>query len=94
MKLISSAIKLLVVLFVVTFALKNMDVVNLRYYLGLQWQAPLILVMLAAFALGVVAGVAASLAKMVRLRRELAAVRHQAVASPVSAVPTHIADAR
>jgi uncharacterized integral membrane protein len=94
MKPVFCAIKLLFVLFAVTFALKNMDVVNLRYYLGLQWQAPLILLMLAAFAMGVVAGVAASFVKMVRLRRELAAVRRQAVASPASIVPTQIADAR
>jgi uncharacterized integral membrane protein len=93
MRLFSSAIKLLLVLIAGTFALKNMEVVNLRYYLGLQWQAPLILVMLAAFALGVMAGVAASLAKIMRLRRELAALRRNAVAAPAPpAVPAQIAD--
>jgi uncharacterized integral membrane protein len=49
------------VLFLLTlgFAIKNSDNVVVNYYLGFQWQAPLVLVVLVAFGAGVMAGVGA-----------------------------------
>jgi uncharacterized integral membrane protein len=96
MKVLSILLKALLVLAALTFALKNTDGVTVRYYLGVQWQAPLILVMLAAFGAGVAAGVAASLAQIAKLRRELAASRRKAAVlqgPAVSAAPAQIADA-
>jgi putative membrane protein len=85
MKLFYGVLKVLLVLMVLSFALKNTDTVSVRYYLGVQWQAPLIVVMLAAFAAGVAAGAVASLTQVARVRRELAALRRGAAAPQVAA---------
>jgi lipopolysaccharide assembly protein A len=88
--------KLLLFFIALTFAVKNTDMVTVRYYLGMQWQAPLIFVILLVFCLGAVAGVLASLAQMVRLRREISRLRKQQAAAPVpieSATPPRIVDA-
>ena len=88
MKTIFWIIKLLLFLIALTFAVKNTDVVTVRYYLGVQWQAPLIFVILTVFCAGVVAGVFASLAHIVRLRRDISRLRKEvAVAkAPVTTV--------
>jgi putative membrane protein len=99
MKAIFWIIKLLLIFVALTFALKNTDVVTVRYYLGLQWQAPLIFVMLVVFCLGAVAGVVASLGHMLRLRREISrlrksvAVAHSSAESTAPEVLPRIADA-
>ncbi len=53
------------------FAVKNSDAVMVNYYLGYQWQAPLVLVLLVSFIAGVAVGVAASLGYLFRQRREI-----------------------
>lgn len=53
------------------FAVKNSDTVVVNYYLGYQWQAPLVLVLLVSFIGGVAVGVAASLGYLFRQRREI-----------------------
>lgn len=59
------------------FALKNSDTVAVNYYLGYQWQAPLVLVMLACFAAGAAAGVAASLSFIFRQKRDILALKRE-----------------
>ncbi|GAO36042.1 hypothetical protein SCT_1441 [Sulfuricella sp. T08] len=53
------------------FAVKNSDTVVVNYYLGYQWQAPLVLVLLVFLIAGVAIGVAASLGFIFRQRREI-----------------------
>ena len=53
------------------FAVKNSDTVAVNYYLGYQWQAPMVLVILVFFFAGVAVGVAASLGFIFRQRREI-----------------------
>lgn len=53
------------------FAVKNSDTVVVHYYLGYQWQASLVLVLLVFFIAGVAIGVAASLGFIFRQRREI-----------------------
>ena len=53
------------------FAVKNSDAVVVNYYLGYQWQASLVLVILVFFFIGVAVGVAASLGYLFRQRREI-----------------------
>ena len=77
MKTVFWIIKLVLFLFALTFAVKNTDMVTVRYYLGAQWQAPLIFVILVVFCLGAVAGVIASLGHVIRLRREVSRLRKQ-----------------
>jgi len=38
------------------FALNNQQVVTVHFFFGTEWQAPLVLVVLAAFALGLIVG--------------------------------------
>jgi uncharacterized integral membrane protein len=66
------ALKLLVFLLVLGFALKNSQTVTFNAYLGQVWQAPLIVMLGLAFVLGVLAGVLALLPSTFRLRREAA----------------------
>jgi uncharacterized integral membrane protein len=58
-------------------AIKNGGSVELRFFLGQNWQAPLSLVLLLAFTAGVVIGLLAVLGVWVRQRRELARLRTQ-----------------
>jgi lipopolysaccharide assembly protein A len=96
MKTVSRVIIGLLFFVALTFAVKNTDMVTVRYYLGFTWQAPLIFVILVVFCLGTIAGVFASLAHIVRLRREISRLRKKTgVASDViePAATTRISDA-
>ena len=66
------ALKLLVFLLVLGFALKNSHSVTFYAYLGQAWQAPLIIMLVLAFVLGALTGVLALLPTVFRLRREAA----------------------
>lgn len=58
-------------------AVKNSEPVTLQYYLGLVWQAPLVVVLFVAFAIGAVAGVAASFSYLYRQRREILSLKRE-----------------
>jgi lipopolysaccharide assembly protein A len=66
-------------------SLQNSEPATLRFYHWFSWEAPLIFLLLAAFAVGVAAGLLAGLARAARLKRQLAKLRrelrHAAVAS-------------
>jgi len=66
------ALKLLVFLLVLGFALKNSHTVIFYAYLGQVWQAPLIVMLGLVFVLGALTGVLALLPTAFRLRREAA----------------------
>lgn len=66
------AAKILIFLLVLGFALKNSHPAVFYSYLGYIWQAPLIVMLGLAFALGVLTGVLALLPTLFRLRREAA----------------------
>lgn len=57
------------------FAVKNADTVTLHYYLGYEWQAPLVLILLLFFALGAAIGVLSCLGNLFRQKREIAALK-------------------
>ena len=62
---------------VFSFAVRNTDVVTVRYTLGGEWQTPLIFVLLAAFCAGAAFGLAAGLGQMFRQRREIVALKRE-----------------
>jgi uncharacterized integral membrane protein len=62
---------------VLTFAVRNTETVTVRYFLGWEWQSPLIFVLLIAFCAGIALGLAAGLAQMFKLRREIAALNRK-----------------
>jgi len=58
-------------------SLQNADPVTLRLFSIYEWQAPLVFVILIAFATGVALGLLASAIKVVRLKRQLARLRRE-----------------
>jgi len=65
----------LVFVLALSFAVKNTGNVAVRYYLGMEWNAPLVIVLLVVFCAGVAAGVTANLPYIFRLRREVGRLR-------------------
>ena len=51
------------------FALNNQDDVTVRFFFGTEWHSPLVLVVLAAFALGLTLGVLSMVPRWWRERR-------------------------
>lgn len=64
------------------FALKNSNSITLHYFLGYQWQAPLVLVLVTVFCLGAASGIAATLGLIFRQRREIQKLRRE-IKSPM-----------
>ncbi len=60
------------------FALNNQDDVTVRLFFGHQWTAPMVLVVLAAFACGLLIGVLGMVPRWWKQRRFAAAARQQA----------------
>jgi putative membrane protein len=77
MRYISWFIKISLFLLLLGFAAKNSETVTLRYYLGYEWQAPLVLVILVFLVLGAAIGIAACLGYLFRQRRQLAALKKE-----------------
>ena len=77
MRYLTWFLKLALFLLVLTFAVKNTGPVTVRYYLGTEWDAPLILVLLVFFAAGAALGLMAGLAQQFRQRREIAALKRE-----------------
>jgi putative membrane protein len=78
------ALKLLVFLLVLGFALKNSHTVTFYSFLDYVWQAPLIVMLGLAFVLGALTGVLALLPTLFRLRRESARTAGVAKADTVT----------
>jgi uncharacterized integral membrane protein len=87
MRIVSWTIRLGVFVLLVAFAAKNVEPVTLRFYFDLELKAPLVLVLLAAFALGALFGVAALLGTLVRQRREISLLRKPAEPAPPPVTP-------
>lgn len=68
-------IRLAVFLVLFGFAVKNDQFITLNFYMGKQWQLPLVFVILVAFAAGALVGVTATLSSLVRQRREIGRLR-------------------
>lgn len=60
-----------------TFAFQNSQSVELSYYFGLQWNAPLSLMLILAIAIGVGAGYLVGMRRVVRARREVTQARKE-----------------
>lgn len=71
LRFVTPIVGLILFLAALGFAVKNSEFITLRYYLGVAWQMPLVVALFIAFALGAVAGVAASFSYVYRQRREI-----------------------
>ena len=70
------------------FALNNQHEATVRFFFGTQWRAPMVLVVLAAFAAGMVLGVLAMAPRRWRTRAAKQGMTVEAAASPTSSVVT------
>ena len=82
MRIVLWSLRILVFLFLLAFALKNTDPVSIRFFLDSAWDAPLIIVVLAFFAGGVLLGVLSLIGTVFSLRRELARLRRATRGEP------------
>ena len=58
-------------------SLQNSELVTLKFYHWWSWQAPLIFIVLIAFAVGVAAGLLAGAVRSARLKRQLNRLRRE-----------------
>src|SRR4051812_29890293 len=75
--LIKAAAGTMVFLLLLGLSIKNTDSVALRYFLGVEWHAPLVLMLLIFFTAGAALGIAASLVIMVRQRRQILGLKRE-----------------
>lgn len=75
MRYVSWILRIILFVLLLGFAVKNDQRVELRYFLGYEWQVSLVVVLLCFFVVGIVLGMLAMLGMLLRQRRELAAVR-------------------
>jgi uncharacterized integral membrane protein len=87
MRIVTWTIRLVVFVLLVAFGAKNVEPVTLRFYFDLAVEAPLILIMFGAFALGALFGILALLGKLVRQRRQIQLLRKTAASSQEPAPP-------
>jgi uncharacterized integral membrane protein len=86
-RLLTWLIRVAVFLLLVAFAAKNVEPVPLRFFFNLEVQSPLVLALLAAFALGALFGVLSLVGTVVRLRREIARLKRPVEEPPDAAFP-------
>lgn len=73
-----------------TFAIKNTDAVAVRYFLGYEWRAPLILVLFVFLCIGAVLGFLGAFGQILRQRREIGFLkrgRQSPAAAPARETP-------
>lgn len=88
----------LVFIVLLLFAAKNVETVSLRFYFDRVWEAPLIVVLLGAFAAGAFFGLLAFLPTFVRQRRQIMGLKRElrirdraaATATANAATPTAV----
>lgn len=57
--------------FLFGFAVKNDQLVTLKFFFGSEWQLPLVFIILGAFAAGSILGVSSTFTSLWRKRREI-----------------------
>jgi lipopolysaccharide assembly protein A len=81
MRIVIWTIRIALFILLLAFAARNTEPATLRFYFDLAWQAPLVLMLLAFFAGGVLLGVLATVGTLLRQRRELSRLRREARAA-------------
>ena len=87
MRIVTWTIRVVLFALLVAFAAKNVEPVALRFYFDIELKAPLVLVLLGAFALGALFGGLVLLGAVMRQRREIAVLRKPAKPAPPPVTP-------
>ena len=77
MRYLSWLFKIILFLLLLGFAVKNTETAVLRYYLGYEWPAPLVLILLVFFCAGAAVGVIASLSYIFKQRRKMLSLKRE-----------------
>ena len=77
MKYALLALKVVVFLLLFGFAMHNSQTVTMNFFLGYAWKTPLIVLVLVFFVAGALFGLLASLVFVMRVRRELLALKRE-----------------
>ncbi|MHB8353339.1 MAG: LapA family protein [Burkholderiales bacterium] len=70
-------VRIVIFVLLLGFAVKNLELVTLNYFMGYQWQEPLVVILLAFTILGVIIGLLAAMTTLFRQRREIQALRRE-----------------
>ena len=87
MRVLAWAIRFALFVVLLAFAAKNADLVTLRFYFDLAWQAPLVALLLAFFAAGAVLGLIAMSGTYLAQRREIARLQRVDASRPEFKAP-------
>lgn len=77
MRLLNWLLRALLFIALLGFAVKNNQTVTLSYFLGYEWQSPLVVVLLLFFIAGAIVGVLAMLVHVLHQRREIAHLKRE-----------------
>lgn len=77
MKILIWLLRIALFVVLLAFAVKNDRLVAVRVFFGGEYHLPLVLVMLVTFAVGVLLGATATVARLFSLRRELRQLQEQ-----------------
>lgn len=59
-------VRLIVFLFLLSVAVKNSEMVTIHYYLGMEWEVPVVVVLFLCFTVGALFGYLSCLIKKIR----------------------------
>lgn len=77
MKFLLAILLVILCLLLFGFAIKNAEPVELHYYLGFRWQAPLSLMLLTSLLAGAIIGILICLKPIISQRRRLLSLEHE-----------------
>lgn len=89
MKIIFWIVRLALFGLLFLLALRNTSEVTLELFMGVQWRAPLILILLAACGVGILAGLLALLPSLMRLRMQVGQLRRVQASTATSQMAPH-----
>jgi putative membrane protein len=87
MKYITWLLKAAIFFTLFAFALNNQQDATVHFFFGTTWRAPLVLVVLAAFALGLLVGALGMVPRWLKHRSEARRVRESQLPAPGPATP-------
>ncbi|MBL8383291.1 MAG: DUF1049 domain-containing protein [Burkholderiales bacterium] len=87
MKWLTALLRVFLLAVFFLFAQKNFETATLRFYFDLEWRAPLILMLLLFFTLGIAVALVAMLPRLLRYRRERAPAGAPGGGVPGAGVP-------
>jgi uncharacterized integral membrane protein len=90
MRIVTWSVRFAAFLLLLAFAAKNADPVALRFFFDLTWELPLVALLVAFFAAGVLFGLAAALGTVLRQRREIGRLRRESPAAPEPGAPVAV----